>query len=108
MSRIALAGVFLVALSAPAWVWNPYHLHTLIMAGIFAVLALSLNLLLGYTGQLSLGHAAFFGIGAYASALLSVKLEWSPWIGSWLPSCCPVPFTSSAAWRSAARADFVL
>ena len=50
--------------------WNPYHLHTLIMAGIFAVLALSLNLLLGYTGQLSLGHAAFFGIGAYASALL--------------------------------------
>ena len=41
------------------------------MAGIFAILALSLNLLLGYTGQLSLGHAAFFGIGAYASALLT-------------------------------------
>jgi branched-chain amino acid transport system permease protein len=70
-----------VALTAPAWVWNPYHLHTLIMAGIFAVLALSLNLLLGYTGQLSLGHAAFFGIGAYATALLTVKLEWSPWLG---------------------------
>src|SRR6266851_179138 len=81
MSRIALAGVFLVAVSAPAWVWNPYHLHTLIMAGIFAVLALSLNLLLGYTGQLSLGHAAFFGIGAYATGLLTVKLEWSAWIG---------------------------
>jgi branched-chain amino acid transport system permease protein len=45
------------------------------------VLALSLNLLLGYTGQLSLGHAAFFGIGAYATALLTVKLEWSPWLG---------------------------
>ena len=43
----------------------------LIMAGIFAVLALSLNLLLGYTGQLSLGHAAFFGIGAYASRACS-------------------------------------
>jgi branched-chain amino acid transport system permease protein len=70
-----------IAATAPAWVWNPYHLHTLIMAGIFAVLALSLNLLLGYTGQLSLGHAAFFGIGAYASALLTVKLEWSPWLG---------------------------
>jgi branched-chain amino acid transport system permease protein len=51
------------------------------MAGIFAVLALSLNLLLGYTGQLSLGHAAFFGLGAYATALLTVKLEWSPWLG---------------------------
>jgi branched-chain amino acid transport system permease protein len=73
--------VLVVAASAPFWVWNPYHLHTLIMAGIFAVLALSLNLLLGYTGQLSLGHAAFFGIGAYASALLTVKLEWSAWIG---------------------------
>jgi branched-chain amino acid transport system permease protein len=78
---LAWAVVLLVALAAPFWVWNPYHLHTLIMAGIFAVLALSLNLLLGYTGQLSLGHAAFFGIGAYASALVSVKLEWSPWIG---------------------------
>ena len=73
--------VLAVAASAPFWVWNPYQLHTLIMAGIFAVLALSLNLLLGYTGQLSLGHAAFFGIGAYASALLTVKLEWSAWIG---------------------------
>jgi branched-chain amino acid transport system permease protein len=81
MKRLALGVLLALAASAPAWVWNPYHLHTLIMAGIFAVLALSLNLLLGYTGQLSLGHAAFFGIGAYATALLTVKLEWSPWIG---------------------------
>ena len=82
MSRLALRGsAWRWRATAPAWVWNPYHLHTLIMAGIFAVLALSLNLLLGYTGQLSLGHAAFFGIGAYATGLLTVKLEWSPWIG---------------------------
>jgi branched-chain amino acid transport system permease protein len=54
------------------------------MAGIFAILALSLNLLLGYTGQLSLGHAAFFGIGAYTSALLTLKLDWSFWLA--LPS----------------------
>jgi branched-chain amino acid transport system permease protein len=81
MSRLALLLGLAVAATAPAWVWNPYHLHTLIMAGIFAVLPLSLNLLLGYTGQLSLGHAAFFGIGAYATGLLTVKLEWSAWIG---------------------------
>ena len=81
MSWIARGLGLLVVATAPAWVWNPYHLHTLIMAGIFAVLALSLNLLLGYTGQLSLGHTAFFGVGAYATALLTVKLEWSPWIG---------------------------
>jgi branched-chain amino acid transport system permease protein len=81
MTRLAVGALLAVAVTAPAWVWNPYHLHTLIMAGIFGVLALSLNLLLGYTGQLSLGHAAFFGIGAYATGLLTVKLEWSPWIG---------------------------
>ena len=75
------AVIVVAAALAPLAVWNPYQLHTLIMAGIFAVLALSLNLLLGYTGQLSLGHAAFFGIGAYASALVSVKLEMSPWLG---------------------------
>ena len=81
LRRAAIGLLLVIAGTAPLWVWNPYHLHTLIMAGIFAVLALSLNLLLGYTGQLSLGHAAFFGIGAYASALITVKLEWSPWIG---------------------------
>ena len=72
------------------------------MAGIFTILALSLNLLLGYTGQLSLGHAAFFGIGAYTSALLALKLEWSFWLGlpaaaRWPPAW---PAGRSAAWRS--------
>src|SRR5207302_1872579 len=82
--RMRRAGGWLLAagaLTLPLWLQSPYHVHVAIMAGIFGVLALSLNLLLGYTGQLSLGHAAFFGIGAYATALLTVKLEWSPWIG---------------------------
>jgi branched-chain amino acid transport system permease protein len=76
-----LAVMAVLALTAPFWLPNPYHLHVLIMAGIFAVLALSLNLLLGYTGQLSLGHAAFFGIGAYASALTTLRLGRSAWEG---------------------------
>jgi branched-chain amino acid transport system permease protein len=67
------------ALTLPLWLQSAYHLHIALMAGIFGVLALSLNLLLGFTGQLSLGHAAFFGIGAYTSALLTLKLEWSFW-----------------------------
>ena len=78
----ALAAVALLTL--PFWLANAYHLHVTIMAGIFTILALSLNLLLGYTGQLSLGHAAFFGIGAYTSALLALKLDWPFWLG--LPS----------------------
>jgi branched-chain amino acid transport system permease protein len=94
MRRVALAAFLAVAASAPAWVWNPYHLHTLIMAGIFAVLALSLNLLLGYTGQLSLGHTAFFGIGAYATGLLTVKLDCSPWVGLLAATALP----AAAGW----------
>ncbi len=94
MRRLALAALLAAVATAPAWVWNPYHLHTLIMAGIFAVLALSLNLLLGYTGQLSLGHAAFFGIGAYATALSTLRLEWSPWVGLLAAAALP----AGAGW----------
>jgi branched-chain amino acid transport system permease protein len=80
--RVALAVLAALALlTLPFWLGSPYHLHVAIMAGIFTILALSLNLLLGYTGQLSLGHAAFFGIGAYTSALLTLRLEWSFWLG---------------------------
>lgn len=49
-----------------------YLLHMAIMAGIYIILAVSLNLIIGYAGQISLGHAAFFGIGAYVSALLAL------------------------------------
>ena len=58
IARAAVALGAVAAVSAPLWVANPYHLHVLIMAGIFTILALSLNLLLGYTGQLSLGQHA--------------------------------------------------
>jgi branched-chain amino acid transport system permease protein len=75
----ALTAVALLTL--PLWLASAYHLHVVIMAGIFTILALSLNLLLGYTGQLSLGHAAFFGIGAYTAALLALLLEWPFWFG---------------------------
>ncbi|HET7342197.1 MAG TPA: branched-chain amino acid ABC transporter permease [Methylomirabilota bacterium] len=77
-SLAALAAAALLAL--PFWLPSPYHLHVVIMAGIFTVLALSLNLLLGYTGQLSLGHAGFFGIGAYTAALLALKAGWPFWL----------------------------
>lgn len=81
MRRLGAGALALLLLTAPVWLWNPYYLHILIMAGIFSILALSLNLLLGFTGQLSLGHAAFFGIGAYTSALLSLRAGWPVWAG---------------------------
>lgn len=48
-----------------------YIIHLLIMVGIYGILAMSLNLALGYTGLLNMGHIAFFGLGAYTSALLT-------------------------------------
>jgi branched-chain amino acid transport system permease protein len=71
MQRIFGLLVVLVFATLPFWMNDPYLLGLLILTGIFIVAAISLNLLLGYTGQLSLGHVAFFGIGAYTSALLS-------------------------------------
>ncbi|HLE66667.1 MAG TPA: branched-chain amino acid ABC transporter permease [Burkholderiales bacterium] len=69
----ALTALWLAFLaSIPLWMANPYVLHILVVTGIFIVAAMSLNLLLGYAGQLSLGHVAFFGVGAYTSALVSL------------------------------------
>lgn len=68
----------------PALVGDAYVLHMLILSMLLAVFALSVNLVLGFTGLKSFGHQAFFGIGAYGSALLSIKLGWSPWITMWL------------------------
>ncbi len=53
-----------------------YLLHVLIFIGIYAIAAASFNLLLGYAGLFSLAHAALFGIGAYSSALLTLRLGW--------------------------------
>jgi branched-chain amino acid transport system permease protein len=50
-----------------------YILHLAILAGIYVILAVSLNLIIGYAGQVSLGHAAFYGIGAYASTLTALS-----------------------------------
>jgi len=59
---------------------NSYHLQLLTFIGINTLLALGLNMLMGYAGQISLGHAAFYGIGAYTTAILTVHLNWSPWL----------------------------
>ncbi len=51
-----------------------------VSAGLHIILAVGLNLLIGYAGQISLGHAAFFGIGAYTSAILTSRYGWNPWL----------------------------
>jgi branched-chain amino acid transport system permease protein len=52
--------------------FSAYLIHILIIAGIYIILAVSLNLVVGYTGLINFGHIAFFGLGAYTSAILSL------------------------------------
>jgi len=60
---------------------NQYILHLVILVMLWAALGVSWNLLGGYTGQVSFGHAAFFGVGAYTACLLHAKLGVSLWAG---------------------------
>jgi len=67
------------ALAAPA-VASDYTLHVAILSCVYLLPALGLNLVYGYAGLLSLAEGAFFGIGAYASALLALRLGWPFWL----------------------------
>lgn len=69
-----------VAAALPFGVTNQYLFHLVVIAVIWSILATSLNLVLGYTGLLSLAHGAFFGLGAYCSALLVTKAGWNFWV----------------------------
>lgn len=73
VSNIIYILVIVFLFFLPSLIQNPYYLHILIFIGIYIILAQSLNLINGYTGLLSIGHAAFYGIGAYSSALLTMK-----------------------------------
>jgi branched-chain amino acid transport system permease protein len=64
----------------PVFIQNNYILTVLILVGQFTMLTVGLSLLMGYAGQISLGQATFFGIGAYVTAILSTRLEVSPWL----------------------------
>ena len=61
---------------------NAYHLDVLTSAGLYALLALGLNIVVGFTGLLHLGYAAFFAIGAYAYGLLNLRLGVPFWVGA--------------------------
>ncbi len=77
---ILLLGVSLL-LSAPFWVGSDYRLRIATLVCLFGTMSLGWNLLGGYANQISLGHAAFFGIGAYITAVLQIDYGVSPWIG---------------------------
>ena len=78
---LALMAVCLVALLlAPLYLANEYHVRILTLVCIFATASVGWNLLGGYANQVSLGHAVFFGIGAYAVVIFQGTMQLSPWL----------------------------
>ncbi len=72
--------VLVIALVLPLIITNRYYAQVITMSLLFAIGALSLNLIMGYTGQASLAHGGFFAIGAYGVAILTYTLGWNFWL----------------------------
>ncbi|MEQ8216185.1 MAG: branched-chain amino acid ABC transporter permease [Smithellaceae bacterium] len=71
--RISMCVFLLLLFFATPFVVSSYMLYVINTIGIAAIAAIGLNILVGYTGQISLGHGAFFGVGAYAAAVLATR-----------------------------------
>jgi branched-chain amino acid transport system permease protein len=76
----SLAYVGIAAAALLPFFGTPYHVTVAVNLCVSLILTLSLNLVVGYSGQFHLSHAAFFGIGAYASAILAKQAGLSPWL----------------------------
>src|SRR5437879_1530347 len=70
MKRLALAAALVLLATVPFWIGNSYYTNIAAQILLYAVFALGLNVLVGYAGLVSLGHAGLFGIAAYAGALI--------------------------------------
>jgi branched-chain amino acid transport system permease protein len=79
-SPATLWGVFAVLALLPLVIHNDYYLNILTICLIYAALASTWNLMVGYAGILSFGHQAFYGLGAYFSAIITIHLGLSPWL----------------------------
>jgi branched-chain amino acid transport system permease protein len=86
MKRLVNGLLILIAIGAPFFITGNYPRHIMVMCGIWVISSMGLNLILGYVGQLNLAHGTFFGIGAYATALLIQGLGLSFWLA--LPLGC--------------------
>ncbi len=77
---IGLLFFLLIILITPRIIQNEYYIGILVFAAFNCLACIGLSLLMGYAGQISLGHAAFIGIGAYTTGYLTVNMGISPWI----------------------------
>lgn len=83
--QIILGIAIIIALFAfPKFVESPYILHMMILFFLTTLMGQSWNIIGGYTGQYSVGHAAYFGVGAYATMILLTTRDIAPWYGMWV------------------------
>ena len=82
IQKVGIVLAVVAALLFPQLGVKNYYLHIAVLSLLHILLALGLNLIAGYAGQLSLAHAAFFGIGAYTTALLTLNQHWSFWLAA--------------------------
>lgn len=76
MHLVGLAVLLACILLAPWALSNDYYITVLIVGGFYTILAMGLTLLMGYAGQISLGHAAFYGLSAYTTGILTTTYHW--------------------------------
>lgn len=74
IKKFAIVLAIVVAALLPTLWPNPYYIHLMVVIGIYAILLLGLDIVVGYVGEVSLGHAALFGIGAYTAGVLNFQL----------------------------------
>jgi branched-chain amino acid transport system permease protein len=95
MRRALVLGVALLALPLSG---SAYLTNLSIVVALHALPAIGLSLLMGYTGQISIGHAAFYGLGAYGTALLALRAGVDPWLGVGLAAAGAAGVAWSLGW----------
>ena len=99
MRALVFGAVALLVLALiPLWVQSPYALHIFILLFIAVALGQSWNVIGGYAGQYSVGHSAWYGIGAYGAFILLQKKSIAPWYGIWVAVAIAVVIALAVGW----------
>jgi branched-chain amino acid transport system permease protein len=88
----SIAGLIIATALVPVVTHDTYLLHVLILTMIYGIFASAWNLVTGFAGLKTFGHHAFFGIGAYTSALISIHTGLSPWLTIWIAALVATAF----------------
>jgi branched-chain amino acid transport system permease protein len=72
--------LIIIPILIPQFEGTKHYIRIMVFVGIYSLITIGLNLLMGYAGQISVGHAAFFGLGAYASGVLTGRFGFNPWL----------------------------